>query len=311
MYIEVLICTHNRATLLQRVLDSLNLVFRPELCEISICVVANACTDTTHDLLKNYQKKQSSQDLLPISWHQVPTPGKSHALNYVIPKLKGDLIAMIDDDHRISKDYFQVLTNAFSKYQNSDIFFGKILPDWNGEEPRWAHEKGKYAIYPLPVPCYDKGDDSFEFNNNVSKPGGGNLALKRDVFNVVGQFNTDLGPSGHNLGGGEDSDFMHRAIKIGIKLRYLPEMIQYHYVDIKRFRLSYIISKSFQRSRSVTLIGNKNTNGIPRYFWKKLVIYLFSAVFSVDFNKTRFYMVRIAASLGEMSAYRSLSKKNL
>jgi len=85
-------------------------------------------------------------------------------------------------------------------------------------------------------------------------------------------------------------------------------MIQYHYVDLERFHLSYIISKSYQRSRSVTLIENNKINGIPKYMWKKLSIYFFSAVFSLNFNKTRFYLVRIAASLGEMSAYRSLSK---
>lgn len=309
MHIEVLICTHNRSVLLETVLNSLNQVIQPESCHVTLRIAANACNDETHSILTNYQEKQKNNNFLPLLWHDIPQAGKSNALNYVIPFLTGDLIAMIDDDHRISENYFNTLNNAYDTYHDTDIFFGKILPDWNEKEPKWAHEKGKYAIYPLPVPCYDKGDNTFEYHSKIPKPGGGNLALKREVFNLVGKFNTELGPSGHNLGGGEDSDFVQRAINKGIKLRYLPGMIQYHYVDLERFRLSYILTKSYQRSRSVTLIEKHNVSGIPKYMWKKLFIYLFFSVFSLNLDKTRFYLVRIAASLGEMSAYRTLLKK--
>ena len=241
MHIEVLICSHNRSWLLKKTLISLNNTIKPADCHISITVAANACSDDTHQILRDYQEQEKQQNSYPLTWHEVAAPGKSHALNYACPRLKGDLIAMIDDDHRISKKYFSVLADAYARYPEIGIFFGKILPDWNGKEPEWAHDSGKYAIYPLPVPCYDKGDEGFEFESQVSIPGGGNLALKKEVFNKVGDFNTELGPSGHNLGGGEDSDFVLRAIKSGIRLRYLPDMVQYHYVDAERFRLSYIL----------------------------------------------------------------------
>ncbi|HFB65876.1 MAG TPA: glycosyltransferase [Aeromonadales bacterium] len=309
MDIEVVICTHNRERLIKKVIASLNNCSLPEKTNISILVLANACSDNTHAFLNEYQTKQKANNLLPLQWNAVPKPGKSHALNYAIPKLQGDLIAMIDDDHRISENYFAVLADAFNKYKEVGIFFGKILPDWTGKEPKWAHLQGKYAIYPLPVPHFDKGDESFEYHDKVATPGGGNLALRREVFNKVGDFNTELGPEGHNLGGGEDSDFVKRAISIGIKLRYLPDMVQYHYVDPERFKFSYILTKSFQRSRSVALISKKEITRVPNFIWKKLFVYFFSTIFSFNIDKSRFYTVRLAAALGELSAYRKLSGK--
>lgn len=311
MHIEVLICSHNRGSLLNNALMSLNDTIKPADCHISITVAANACSDNTHQILKNYQKQQKSKKLHCLVWHEVSTPGKSYALNYVCPRLKGDLIAMVDDDHQISKKYFIVLANAYIQFPEMGIFFGKILPDWNGKEPEWAHESGKYAIFPLPVPCYDKGDEGFEFESQVSLPGGGNLALKKDVFHRVGNFNTELGPSGHNLGGGEDSDFILRSVEGGERLRYLPDMVQYHYVDLERFRLSYMLLKSFQRTRSVISIRNKEATKTPLYLWRKLVSHCLKIFFSLSIKRSRFYLVRFAATLGEVSGFRQVVKLNI
>ncbi len=310
MHIEVVICSHNRSSLLKKTLISLNDTIKPVDCHITITVAANACSDDTHQILRNYQEQQKHQNSLPLTWHEVSTPGKSHALNYVCLRLKGDLIAMIDDDHRISKQYFCVLAEAYTRYPEIDIFFGKILPDWNGKEPEWAHDSGDYAIFPLPVPCYDKGDEGLEFESQVSLPGGGNLALKKEVFHRVGNFNTELGPSGHNLGGGEDSDFILRSVTGGERLRYLPDMVQYHYVDLERFRLSYILSKSFQRTRSVICIRNKDVTKMPLYLWRKLLTHLLKVIFSLSLSRSRFYLVRSAATLGEISGFRKVVKLN-
>ena len=310
MHIEVLVCTHNRSMLLDKMLESLNQTSKPDGCALTISVVLNACTDNSLSLLEQYTKKEKSSQLVSLRWFEVEKPGKSNALNYALPRLEGDFICFIDDDHRISTGYFTALFDAVSLYKNETIFFGKILPDWNGEEPDWARDTGEYAIYPLPVPHYDKGNESFEFHNNVSIPGGGNLALKREVFKRVGLFNTELGPHGHDLGGGEDGDYVLRAINGGEKLRYLPDMVQYHYVDLERFRLSYILLKSFQRSRSVISIRNENVTKIPLYLWRKLFTYFFKVIFSLSIRRSRFFLVRCAAALGEMSGFRKAIKLN-
>ena len=96
--ITVLICTHNRAALLARVLDSLNRAKRPP-GGAEILAVANACTDDTHALLEAYAR--SPGDRLPLRWIAEPTPGKSRALNRAIPEIGTKLTAFVDDDHRV------------------------------------------------------------------------------------------------------------------------------------------------------------------------------------------------------------------
>ena len=127
--------------------------------------------------------------------------------------------------------------------------------------------------------------------------------LKRDVFARVGQFSTELGPQGHNLAGGEDTDFVQRALIAGERIVYWPPILQYHVVEHERLTLKYLLEKSFQRSSSATRIMAGTQRGIPRYLWRKLASYGFRALASLYWPEKRFYMVRVAAALGEIRAY--------
>ena len=299
MHLTILICTHNRSALLDRVLISLNQAHRPASWTVDIMVVANACTDATATFLQNYQAQASARDWLPLVWHAEATPGKSHALNSAIPKLRSDLVAFVDDDHRVDKSYLVSICQAAESYPDTAMFCGRILPDWDGSEPAWVHDTGPYRIYPLPVPRQDYGETSRPIGLEDRIPGGGNLFLKRKIFDRIGNFAVELGPQGHNLGGGEDTDFVLRALNTGEQLIYIPEVLQYHYVDPARLRLGYLLRKSFQRSRAG--VKTRHTRArIPLYMWRKLATYSFHAVYSLQWNKTRFFLVRMAAVLGEM-----------
>ncbi len=298
--ITILICTHNRAQLLKRTLFYLNRAHRPSNSNINILVIANACTDQTIAYLNEYS---TDPNTLSLTWKEEPKPGKSNALNLAISMLDADIIALIDDDHRVSGTYLEQIYHAVNEYPSTTIFCGKILPDWDGSEPHWIHDSGPFAIYPLPIPRYDQGNKTKPIELNKGPyPGGGNLFLRRDVFSRVGRFSTKLGPKGHNLGGGEDSEFIHRALGKKEHLQYIPEVIQYHYVDLKRLTLGYIIKKSFQRSFSITRI-RVNSKLPPRYLWRKLLTYVMHLCTSLYWPKIRFYLVRTAATAGEIKAY--------
>ena len=306
--LTVLICTYNRIDLLKKTLNSLNNAYRPENKHIDILVAANACTDNTHDFLENYQRRQENEGLITINWLSEPTPGKSYALNTAIPTVSSSLIAFVDDDHRVDKYFFLTIFNAFEKNTEAHIHCGRILPDWDGDEPAWLHDDGEYKIYPLPIPRYDQGNTFKQIDISGPLPGGGNVIIRKEVFSAIGLFSTELGPHGHNLGGGEDSDFMRRAVIQKINICYDPGIIQYHYVDAERLKLYYIIKKSFQRSRSIAFVRSKNQN-FPFYLFRKLISYLIHTITSLYWPETRFYLVRCAATFGEISAYLSSRKE--
>ena len=301
--LTVLICTHNRAELLERALKSLNNATRPHNAEVRVLVVANACTDATPDYLDRYQEQVADKGWLPLTWIAEPSPGKSRALNRAIPEIVTEIVAFVDDDHRVDENYLVAVCDAVDSYPDATLFCGRILPDWDGSEPGWAHDKGTYRIYPLPVPLQDQGEEPKELSREVFIPGGGNLILKCIVFERSGGFSDRLGPQGHNLGGGEDTAFVLQALRAGEKLQYVPTIKQFHYVDTSRFRLNYLLRKSFQRSRAAVETHQPHSR-VPLYMWRKLAGYLFHAVFSLNWSKTRFYLVRVAAVMGEISGIR-------
>lgn len=303
LQITVLICTHNRVELLGKVIASLNAAKRPANAEVRLFVVANACTDGTHDFLAAYAAKPDQPGHLPLDWIAEPTPGKSHALNRALPMLTAPVIAFVDDDHRVDAGYLCGVANAALTWPEAGLICGRILPDWDGTEPEWVHETGPYRIYPLPVPRYDQGDTPMRIDLDGNIPGGGNLVARLHVTQTTGPFLTELGPTGHDLGGAEDLEWVRRAMRQGAVLRYAPDIVQHHYVDGERLTLSYLMRKGFQRSKSVMRF-RRTEGGVPLYMWRKVGGYALRSALALRAPARRFYLVRLASSLGEMSGIR-------
>jgi len=302
--LTILVCTHNRAGLLTKALDSLNAAERPDGCTIDILVAANACSDATHGYLDDYQTQAADRDCLPLAWFAEPTPGKSHALNNALPRVESDLLAFVDDDHRVDAHYLTAICQAAGAYPESDLFCGRILPDWDGSEPAWVHDNGAYRIYPLPVPRFDRGDMGGELTPDQAIPGGGNLFLRSAWLARIGRFATDMGPTGHDLGGAEDLDWVLRALRLGARLRYVPAMVQHHYVDPTRLTLGYLMKKAYKRTASTVQIDpDKNGARVPKYLYRKIAEYGIKACTAIGQSRRRFYLVRTAAALGEIAGH--------
>ncbi len=307
--LTILISSHNRAELLDRTLRYLNEARHPGDWSVDTLVAANACNDRTHTLLDLYASAASASATrgtrLPLRWVAEPRMGKSYALNCATPLLTSEWVAFVDDDHRVDGAYLEAICKAAAAYPEADILCGRILPDWDGSEPPWVHDDGAYRIYPLPVPRYDLGDRPLASPHETATPGGGNLVLRTALFDRVGVFSTAYGPVGRGLGGAEDHEWVLRAIAAGARVQYVPEIVQYHYVDPTRLTLGYLVHKAYERSASaVRLAGTGNGSGlVPAYMIRKAAVYSFSAMTAVGPQQRRFHLVRLAASLGEIKGY--------
>ncbi len=307
MKLTVVICTHNRANLLLTALNSINETPFPNEITLSIVVIANACTDETVNYLRKYQNEQKEKSLIHLLFSEEPIPGKSLALNRAISLCESDWLCLIDDDHKLDKDYFVSAINAIRTHPECTIFCGKIIPDWTGKEPAWVHDKSRYKITPYPIPYFDLGPNEIQISSNTSLPGGGNLIIRLDVFKRVGEFSTDLGPQGKSLFGGEDSDFIIRALNVHESIIYIPSIIQYHYVNRDHLRLIYLLVKSYQRNKSLTIATGSQTKTLPKYLWLKLIKYLINIITNPRPNALRFNLTKAAGILGQISG---LIKKN-
>lgn len=301
--LTILICTHNRVDLLARTLASINAASKPGGWEMDILVAANACCDGTHDYLDRYRAEAHTRGWLPLTWFAEPMAGKSYALNSALPRVAGDLVAFVDDDHRVDANWLVTLTQTIETHPEFGIYCGRILPDWDGREPAWVHDTGPYRIYPLPIPRQDFGEAPCALTASGTLPGGGNLVVRQTWLTRIGPFRTELGPTGHDLGGAEDMEWLQRGLALGAKLYYTPQALQYHYVDLDRLRLGYLMRKAYQRSASVMALEGRH-NGVPLYLYRKLAGYAWGLVTGLSTARWRFYLVRCAATLGEISACR-------
>jgi len=309
--LSVLISTHDRADLLERAIRHLNEAIRPGGWHVEVLVVANACSDRTHAFLSDYVSGYSPstttlrESRLGLKWVAEPAIGKSHAQNRAIPLLTSEWVAFVDDDHRVDPSYLVGVCSAVTSYPDADIFCGRILPDWDGTEPAWVHDTGEYRIYPLPVPRYDLGDEPMPSPEERGIPGGGNLVVRRALFERVGGFDTDFGPRGHNLEGGEDQEWVRRAIAAGARIQYVPGIVQHHYVDHERLKLSYLLRKAYERSASVARMTSGPTMSglVPRYLFSKAARHSLLAATALTAPRRRFHLVRTAASLGEIKGH--------
>lgn len=297
--LTILVCTHNRWKLLEQLLKSLNLANRPADWNVGILIAANACTDGTHQLLDAYIDQAAAKGWLSLEWFAEPVAGKSFALNSAIPRITSDLTALIDDDHRVHKDFLVNICSTADTQTDASLFCGRILPDWDGTEPGWVHADGDFKIYPPPIPYFELGKMAHFVSSDEITPGGGNLFVRSSVFRRVGEFSTDLGPRGHDLGGGEDTAYVLKALAQGEHLYYTPDIVQYHYVDPERLKLGFLMHFAYQRTFAAVRLG-PGTGKMPAYVWRKLATYGINALLSLRSDRRRFYVIRTAAALGEI-----------
>ncbi len=79
-------------------------------------------------------------------------------------------------------------------------------------------------------------DLDHEAGNLTEAPFGANMAFRREVFELLGGFRTDLGRSGTHLLSNEDTEFGRRLFAHGLRLRYEPSAVTYHPVAENRLR---------------------------------------------------------------------------
>lgn len=284
---------------LGQALDSLAQAKQPVGVAIEVLVVANACTDGTAEMLTALAEKKVLGGL-PLRWVEEPTPGKSYALNRAVGETEAKALCFLDDDQFVDISFLEAVADALVAYPEYDIICGKLNPAWDGTEPAWVHETGKYRIPIRPFPEYDFGDAPKEITPGHKLPSGGNITVRRRAFDCAGGFSADLGPEGHNLLGGEDLEFLMRCLRHGLRIGYMPTISQLHAIEQERMSTIYMMRKSYLRSLSSVLMSTSHPGHMQRYMVVKPLIYLFLSLLSACAGRRFYYLIRLSAASGEL-----------
>ena len=247
--VSVLICTYNRARLLQQTLEALSAARSPD-CDVDIVVIDNNSTDDTAAVIS----RAARQSRWPIHTALEPCQGKSFALNRGLALARGDILALTDDDVLPADDWLVRMVDRF-RAPHTIFVFGKVLPRWEVPPPPELLTTVARDIWG-PLALVDYGDEVVEYDAQSfgarRLPIGANLAIRRDAIDRVGGWRTDLGKVDNTLIAGEDHELCVRLYRAGLYSGiYDPAVAVHHFVPACRLRRSYFRQWFYWHGRTV------------------------------------------------------------
>ncbi len=192
--ISVIIPTYNRDKYLFQALTSLTKQSLPA-SEFEVVVVDDGSTDNTENVIFDFVSD------FEIIFSRQSHRGVSQARNFGINDSHGYILVFFDDDAIAASSW---LENIKRIMESENIITGSVEPIHNN-------------IWKYFAPHYHQADKPQESSVLLE----GNCAIKRYVFESIGQFDANL-DYGH-----EGKEFIHRASRF-FKIMYYPEMVIYH-----------------------------------------------------------------------------------
>ena len=235
MELSIVISTYNNAASLERTLKSVA-VQDADKSLWECVVVNNNSTDDTAERVAAFAKAHSDINIKLVDESQ---QGLSYARNRGIVESQGQFVAFIDDDETINEGFVSAYIDLFRNH-GAFVAAGALKVQYENARPRWmSYYTEKMIANPL-----DLGSKITTISNTVM-PTGGNMAFNRDVFNLYGTFDTNLGRKGGKLFGGEENDMFERVRDLGERIFYTPHAIAYHHIVDKKLTPEYFDKLSY------------------------------------------------------------------
>jgi len=279
--LSVLICSYNRASLLQETLAALSAARAPQNCDLEILVVDNNSSDDTADVVR----QASAQSRWPVRYLHEPRQGKSYALNHGLRYARGDIIALTDDDVWPAEDWLVRIADLFAS-EDLVFAFGKVLPRWEVTPPPELLTTPARDIWG-PLALVDYGDEPVRYDSGSfgqrRLPIGANLAIRRDAIRAIGGWRTDLGKVDNTLIAGEDHELCVRLYRAGLYAGlYDPAVVVRHFVPASRLTRTYFRRWFYWHGRTMARMARDiyldvdldrvpAVCGVPRFVYREFL----------------------------------------
>jgi glucosyl-dolichyl phosphate glucuronosyltransferase len=252
--VSILIATHNRDELLVQTLESLAKLRVPAGTEVDLLVVANGCTDSTISMC------EAAFPRMPVKSRLVEEPelGLSVARNRAVVDSTGEICAFIDDDVRLVPEWIEGMLEVYNAYP-ADIVGGPVTLWWGAvERPEWFDPQLDSHLGYL-----NWGDEVIELFHPKKRIVGANFSFKREVFDKIGPFRSDLGRVGRGMMATEETEFCERALRQGARMFYAPRMALKHWVAPQRATVDFLVQAA--RGSTKGRMRAKNPFGVWQF----------------------------------------------
>ena len=199
-------------------------------------VVNNNSTDDTVAKFESFAKEHGDVNFRLVEESQ---QGLSYARNRGIAESKGTILVFIDDDETVNEGFVSAYLDLFQNH-GAFVAAGALKVCYDSARPKWM---SKYTEKMIANPV-DLGSDIITITHTVT-PAGGNMAFNKEVFNLYGNFDTDLGRKGNELYGGEENDIFARIRDLGERIYYTPYAVAYHHIADRKLTPEYFDKLSY------------------------------------------------------------------
>lgn len=263
----------------------------PETLKVVIIVVNNQSDAIERQRIKDISK----QNGMTIKHVLAETPGQAHAMNEGLKnaiEYEYDWVYFCDDDQKVDSSLWYIFIKACKQHPDAAGFFGPYLPMHQIKYPFFLknEELSMISIMAnMPV-------RPIELQNPYAC-WGGNMFLSATAIQKVGAyFNATPYQS-------QDTDMAYRLLTAGYKLMFIPDLVIYHEVDIKRCTISYLQKRSYRTGTITryfdhqyrTTQNGRHLFGVPLYLYRK--------AFAVDWSHSPYVLTRFWLNLCYLFGY--------
>jgi GT2 family glycosyltransferase len=157
-------------------------------------------------------------------------PGLDFARNRAITEASGELLAFLDDDVTVDRDWLGGLREAWAENPDAAAFTGLVLPQELVTKAQILFEAGggfRRGFEKIRYHGQSRSDNRLYPCGAGIFGAGCNMAFRRDVLLKLGGFDEAL-DTGPTLPGGGDLDMFYRVVRAGYPLVYEPRYLAFH-----------------------------------------------------------------------------------
>jgi glucosyl-dolichyl phosphate glucuronosyltransferase len=229
--ISIVVCTFNRAPVLQKMLDSF---FRQkQINEIrhELLIVDNNSSDDTAVVVQDFLKKGNANYFLEAN------QGLSFARNRGIAESKGEFISFLDDDVLVHENWLSGVKACFDE-TDADVVGGRVSLKFEVPPGNWVGDFFRKCLSEVDLGA------SRKVLTNGGCLYGANLSFRKKVFELVGLFDINAGRRRHELLSGEETHMVSRVIANRGKVLYDPDVFVEHLIGSERLQWQYFVRRA-------------------------------------------------------------------
>ena len=233
MDLSILVCTYNRSDFLYKCIRSIINQTETREEKIEIVIVDNNSHDNTNQVVNELKEKYRTKIRYIIEKKQ----GISYSRTTGAKESEGEFIACVDDDAIINKDWLETLFKNIRTI-DAEVFGGPIYPNFEIECPDWIDQD--YFIR-----RYRSGDGYLNKITSQTGFSGGNMCIKKIIFEKIGYFDQTFGMKGSKMGLGEEPDFFYRLYNSDLQAR----LYNIDKMSITHFEAKFKLKREYLKDR--------------------------------------------------------------